>query len=281
MLSGLNNYRVIRAPLGFVELWAHLSKHPSLARHVEVVEVQRQMTGFNFDQLRRPIVPPDFNIAAESFSKNKANIYSQFMTHYLPSAREAEKTLITAVKNMTALQSFRWDREPPLYDSRHDDGIEDDIWTVLRSCPMLRSLHIMDASDNDIRDEHDHEFVAKFRPIQESQVSVSTIVACFEFEADYSICCQVFTLSNLESLDYHTYGYNNQMRHVPVDELIEMLSHRCPNLKASLLRLSILEMQELTCTFRHSSSVFPCTATHTRMTAQILQPSISTHSSVM
>jgi len=135
MLSELNNYRVIRAPLGHVELWAHLSKHPSLARHVEVVEVQRQMAGFNFHQLRRAIVPPDFNVAAQSFSKNKTNIYSAFMAHYLPTAREAEKTLISAVKNMTALKSFQWDREPPLYNSRLDDGIEDDIWTASAFLP--------------------------------------------------------------------------------------------------------------------------------------------------
>jgi len=177
MLSGPSNYRVIRAPLGLIGLWAHLSQHPSLARHVEVVEIQRQMKGFNFNQLQPIVVPPYFRSAAQSFAQNDTNIYSTFMTHYLPSAREAEKTLITAVKNMTALKSFHWDREPPLYDSRLDDGIEDDIWTALRSCTTLRSLHVMDASDIEIRDDHryGHGFVTKFRPIQESQVHITII----------------------------------------------------------------------------------------------------------
>jgi hypothetical protein len=41
-------------------------------------------------------------------------------------------------------------------------------------------------------------------------------------------------LSNLESFGYNTYGYNGRMTLVPVDDLIEMLSLRCPDLKARI-----------------------------------------------
>ena len=48
------------------------------------------------------------------------------------------------------------------------------------------------------------------------------------------IYVQIFSLSNLQSFDYTTYGYNGRMTHVPVDNLIEMLSRRCSNLKARM-----------------------------------------------
>jgi hypothetical protein len=186
MLSKLNDYRVLRAPLGLVELWAHLSRQPSLAKHVEIVEVQRQMSGFNFEQLRQMTVPPDFRSDALSFLENDSNLYNTFLANSVPSTREAEKMLIAAVKNMTGLKSFQWDREPPLLDTRLDDGVDDDIWTALRSCTTLRSLQIMDASDNEIID--DHESVTRFRPIHVSQACTRVI----QFRLKLNCLCSDF-----------------------------------------------------------------------------------------
>jgi hypothetical protein len=171
------DHRVIRAPLGLVGLWTHLSQHPTLARQVEIVEVQRQRTGFGFDRLPPATVPPDFYSAAKSFCENDSNLYHSFLTHSVPSTREAEKTLIAAVKNMTGLKSFQWNRDPPLFDSRLDHDIEDDIWTALRSCTTLRHLRVMDASDIEIEGdpEYGQESDVRFRPIHESQACMPVI----------------------------------------------------------------------------------------------------------
>lgn len=188
MLSKLNDYRVLRAPLGLVGLWAHLSRQPSLAKHVEIVEVQRQRSGFNFEQLRQMTVPPDFRSDAQSFLKNGSNMYYTFRTNSVSSTREAEKTLIAAVKNMTGLKSFQWDREPPLLDTRLDDNVGDDIWTALRSCTTLRSLQVMDASDNEIKDDPrcGHGSATRFRPIHESQACARGIRFLLKLSCLYS-----------------------------------------------------------------------------------------------
>jgi len=160
-----SSYRVIRAPLVFLDIWKHLAQNPSLARQVEVVEIQRQMTGFNFECLRPSMLPPEVHSAAQAFVRTDSSIYHTFAKQFVPHVCQAEQTLIAAVKKMTELKSFQWDREPPLLDSCLDDGVEDDIWTALRFCPNLRTLDVMDASDNKIPGSD-----TKFRPIQESQV---------------------------------------------------------------------------------------------------------------
>lgn len=74
--------------------------------------------------------------------------------------RNAELSLIAAVKNMSNLGSFKWDRYPPLVDSILDTDASDDIWTALRSRSGLHTLDVVDASD--VSDT--------MRPIHESQV---------------------------------------------------------------------------------------------------------------
>lgn len=162
------NYRIIRAPLVFSELWDHLAQNPLLARHVEHVEIQRQMEGFNFNRLRPATVPPAFRPAARTLARTESSTYDGILKESLPGVRQAEKTLIAAVKNMTGLKSFDWNREPPLLDSHRDNGVNDDIWTALRSCTTLLNLRIMDASDNEIED--DGGCTTRLRPIHESQV---------------------------------------------------------------------------------------------------------------
>lgn len=167
-----DQYRVIRCPLGLVELWDHLAQNPSIANRVEVVEIQRQKGGFAFESLSPVVVPGEFLTTAQEFVGN-GRPYHTFLKEYLPGAWLAEKSLIGAIKNMSGLQSFKWCREPPLIDSQLD-GLKDDIWTALRSCETLRELHVLDAGDNEILDETeaDSSLWMTFRPIQTSQVCV-------------------------------------------------------------------------------------------------------------
>jgi hypothetical protein len=72
---------------------------------------------------------------------------------------------------MTGLKSFEWDRKPPLLDSRLDDGVDDDIWTALRSCATLLNLRVVDASGNEIEDDGQGSTTG-FRPIHDSQVNM-------------------------------------------------------------------------------------------------------------
>jgi hypothetical protein len=102
------NYRIIRAPLVFSELWDHLAQNPLLARHVQHVEIQRQMEGFNFNHLRPATVPPAFRPAARALAQTESSTYEGILKKSIPGVRQAEKTLIAAVKNMTGLKSFDW-----------------------------------------------------------------------------------------------------------------------------------------------------------------------------
>lgn len=163
-------YQIIRVPLGLIKLWNHLAENPSLAKHVEVLEIQHQISSFNFGDFEPATVPPDFRSAADEFIRDNPT-YHTFLAEFLPSACEAEKALIAAVKNMEGLKSFKWDREPPLLDSFLDEGVDEDIWTALRSCTVLRELKIVDASDIEIEND-DGTLTYEFRPIQESQVSL-------------------------------------------------------------------------------------------------------------
>ena len=138
--SHLDQYRI---PLGVTGLWDHLADNPTLARKVRVLEIQRQMEG-HYILFRRPKVPKQFHSAA----RHAAKTYAFFLSEYVPSLKQAEKSLITALRNISGLQSFTWNREPPLLDSRFDVDVSDDIWTTLRSCTSLRKSNVVNTADN-------------------------------------------------------------------------------------------------------------------------------------
>jgi hypothetical protein len=111
-----------------------------------------------------PIVPKEFVTQAH----DKGNRKFDYMTvKDVPRLREAERSLIRAIKNMSNLKSFTWDREPPLLDSILDEDVDDDVWTALRDgCPALEELRVTDASDSLDIDAH-------IRPVHHSVVSHS------------------------------------------------------------------------------------------------------------
>jgi hypothetical protein len=164
-------YRVIRCPLGLVELWDHLAQIPSVASEVETLEIQRQRGGFNFGSLPPVVVPDEFEVASQQFIGN-GRAYFAFLKQYIPGAWVAERSLIAAIKHMSGLRSFKWSREPPFIDSKLDAGIKEDLWTALRCCENLRELDVLDVGDSDIEDstEPDSSRWIRFRPIQTSQV---------------------------------------------------------------------------------------------------------------
>jgi hypothetical protein len=147
--SHLDQYRMIRSPLGVSGLWDHLADNPTLAREVRVLEIQRQMGGYRIAR-PEPKVPEQFHSAAQDVAGTGIP-YSFFLSKYVPGLREAEKALIAALRNMSGLQSFTWNREPPLLDSRFDVDVSDDIWTALRSCKSLQELNVVDTADDDIK----------------------------------------------------------------------------------------------------------------------------------
>ena len=109
--SHLDQYRIM-SPLG---LWNHRADNPALAREVQVLEIQRQMGGHMISR-PKPKVPEQFHSAAQ----HAAIPYPFFLSKYVPSLQQVEKALIAALRNMSGLQSFTWNREPPLLDSRFD-----------------------------------------------------------------------------------------------------------------------------------------------------------------
>jgi hypothetical protein len=145
--SHLDQYRIIRSPLGVSSLWNHLADNPTLAREVRVLEIQRQMGGYT-TSCPKPKVPEQFHSAARDVART---FYSFFLSKYVPSLQQAEKALIAAIRGMSGLHSFIWDREPPLLDSRFDVDVSDDIWTALRSCTCLWELDVVDTADNDVK----------------------------------------------------------------------------------------------------------------------------------
>lgn len=139
------SYRVIRCPLGVIQLWEHLSQNPSLAENVRVLEIQRESDYASFD------VPRAFyNAAAISRKQDVWGLQDEVPYHDLERLRLAglkisETTLISALKNMSRLTSFKWEGKPPLIDSRLD-GFPDDIWTTLRGHETLTELDVLDLS---------------------------------------------------------------------------------------------------------------------------------------
>lgn len=164
MDTDTDEYRVIRAPVGLVEFWQHLANDPAVASKVQVLEIQRETGGFGVDTLKPPLIPAPFLPSAHVLLEY-GEPHNGLPDDKRAEFRNSELSLIAAVKQMSNLQSFRWDREPPLVDSVLDDDAVDDIWTALLSCLQLHGLDVTDASDNnDVR----------VRPIHESQVRLDS-----------------------------------------------------------------------------------------------------------
>ena len=54
---------------------------------------------------------------------------------------DAERILVSALRGMSGLTSFKWTRTPPLINPNQ----EADIWITLANyCPSLNSLHVLD-----------------------------------------------------------------------------------------------------------------------------------------
>jgi hypothetical protein len=142
--------------------------------------------------------------------------YSFFLSKYVPGLREAEKALIAALRSMSGLQSFTWNREPPLLDSRFDVDVSDDIWTALRSCTCLQELNVVDAADDDIkiyeepRGWFDSGAGTRFRRVHESLVRNDLQFGCRDCNDDHFIDFQLVQ-------SYFTKVYNLRIQRRPAE----------------------------------------------------------------
>ena len=120
-------------------LWNTLAKDRSLARNVRTLEI-----GFGWTRHFPPRIPSNPRPRLEAVTSLKV-----------------ERSLITAIKNMTELTSFKWleRSQVPAIDSGHGD----DIWTALKQLPALRHLNVKDLCDGP---------ASRYKPIHDSKVRI-------------------------------------------------------------------------------------------------------------
>jgi hypothetical protein len=157
------DYRDIRCRLD--KVWVHLINNPSLARNVRRLEIQPG--GGTMDIWPCPIrVPKLFRPTVRRKLESR-----QIPPFHLDRDRRFETLLISALKNLSNLSSFKWGRSPPLFDTRAGIGSED-IWTTLRAYTALRELDVVDDSEtNTVHSSHlDPEIYGYIRPIWDTAV---------------------------------------------------------------------------------------------------------------
>jgi hypothetical protein len=164
------DYRDIRCRLDMDNVWEHLINNPSLAKNVRRLELQPD--GGMMDIWPSPIRVPKLLRPTE---QPKLESY-EMPSIYLDRDRRFETLLISTLKNMSNLSSFKWNRFPPLFDTRAGIGSED-IWTALRTYTALRELDVIDDSEtNTVHSSHlDPAIYGYIRPIWDTAVRLSSI----------------------------------------------------------------------------------------------------------
>ncbi|KAJ8515645.1 hypothetical protein ONZ45_g6939 [Pleurotus djamor] len=61
---------------------------------------------------------------------------------------QSEKLLTQALRGMVNLESFTWDRWAPVVVAQDDEGVNEDVWTVLKNKAQLRKLTVYDLRDD-------------------------------------------------------------------------------------------------------------------------------------
>jgi len=128
---------LIRCTLATTSFWKHLVATLLLTQHVHSPEIQSQHRGLilhsgtsNSGPQPQPIVPNNGQ-KQQLILRVASSIAHQLEPRILPVC-DAEYWLIQALKNMVNLESFIWDREPPVYNSTVNDGEDENLGTVLR-----------------------------------------------------------------------------------------------------------------------------------------------------
>jgi hypothetical protein len=162
-------YRDIRCRLDTNTVWQQFGTDRSLARNVRSIEIQREEWAFEYQwpdalQIPESLRPPELPVLGRDITQES-----------LDKQRGFELQLIAAIKNMTNLASFAWNRAPPLVDSLSSEA-EEDIWTALKRCSALKELEFVDFSEESPVhftgwNEEEAKQRAYLRPIWDSTVS--------------------------------------------------------------------------------------------------------------
>jgi hypothetical protein len=144
---------------------------------VRVLEIQSAEIKRNCNSVDPPVIPAIFDepITPQAVNEVKTNHTvdddeSENLARLVENAfdLQAERILVSALRNMTGLVSFKfqWSRTPPLVDHI----LEDDVWTTLiKYCPNLREVNVSDGERPEEDMEADDD--AYHRPTRNPAVS--------------------------------------------------------------------------------------------------------------
>lgn len=140
-------FRVIRAPLTS-PLWKKLAENQLLAQNVRILEIQSSKVHGDYERAKvdRQVVPIIFrDLKAPPVPDLDTFEDVETLRGYYAAKNamdlDAERILVSAIRGMSGLISFRWIRTPPLINRNR----EDDVWITLANyCP---SLNVIDAID--------------------------------------------------------------------------------------------------------------------------------------
>jgi hypothetical protein len=142
--------RVIRSPIRS-SIWEKFIEDRSLAQNVHTLEIQNAEVEWNRENVDPPVTPAIFGDLSEQVfhdggedkDEDKRSVSSVKAKGKAKNETDlrAERLLVSALRNMTGLRTFRWSRTPPLINPKD----EDDVWTVLvKHCPDLRHVNVVD-----------------------------------------------------------------------------------------------------------------------------------------
>ena len=144
-------FRVIRTPL-ISPLWQKFVRSRFLAQNVRILEIQvAEVDDYSeIYGLDPPVVPAifsDLGLPSESGpevdsdEEDPVGAIKAYQAAKNEKDLEAERMLVSALKGMSGLTSFLWQRTPPLINPTQ----EDDIWiTLAKYCPSLNSVDVYD-----------------------------------------------------------------------------------------------------------------------------------------
>jgi hypothetical protein len=144
-------FRVIRAPL-ISPVWKILDENRLLAQNVRVLEVQSAEMHGNCpgcdSPTGKPVIPAIWHELEEPSvpeldedDEDEVGALRAYDVAKNAMDLDAERILVSALKGMSGLTSFKWTRTPPLINPNQ----EDDIWITLANyCPSLNILDVFD-----------------------------------------------------------------------------------------------------------------------------------------
>ena len=141
-------FRIIRAPL-ISPLWQKFIGRQLLAQNVRILEIQPVEVDHYTEiyGLDAPVVPAIFSdlelppVPELDSDEEDVGALRTYEAAKNDMDLKAERLLVSALKGMSGLTSFRWQCTPPLINPTQ----EDDIWiTLAKYCPSLNSIDVFD-----------------------------------------------------------------------------------------------------------------------------------------